>query len=68
MVWAAFFSGGKLRCAFLEARQNRNAYYLLLRGENFANRNYIFQQDNPSIRSAKYTKNWFEDDKISTLN
>ncbi len=73
MVWAAFGFGGKTAIVFLNGRQNSQDYvrtleqHLLPQGEQICGPNWIYQQDNASIHTSGFTKNWFEANNVLVL-
>jgi hypothetical protein len=73
MVWAAFGYGGKSSIVFLNGRQNSQDYvrvlenHLLPVGEQICGPNWIFQQDNASIHTSRFTKNWFEANNVRVM-
>lgn len=66
MVWAGFSKGDKTALAFLDGRQTAQDYQLMLEDNLLpyapliAGANWVFQQDNASIHSARSTKEWFD--------
>ena len=74
MVWGAFCQHGKSDLALLNGRQTAQHYIQTLENDlvpfatKFYGQNYIFQQDNASIHTAKRTKTWFNEQKIEVMD
>jgi transposase len=70
MVWGGFSSRGTTELAFLEGKQDAEAYIATLSDHllPFAHANhgdgYFFQQDNASIHTAGVVARWFEEPDI----
>ncbi|RWR98786.1 Transposable element Tc3 transposase-like protein, partial [Dinothrombium tinctorium] len=74
MVWAGFSSSGKTSIAFLDGRQKASDYqrtlsdFILPVGSQLGGPQWIFQQDNAAIHTAKSTKTWFADHGVKVLD
>lgn len=70
MVWGAFGFNGKSDLVILNGRQKKENYLELVQtqletyGTKIGGQNYIFQQDNAPIHTAKVVKSWFEQQKM----
>lgn len=69
MVWAAFCFHGKTPICFITAKMNARNYEDLLEdiliefSEGLPTENWIFQQDNAAIHTARSVKQWFQEKK-----
>ena len=74
MVWGAFCERGKSDLVILNGRQTAQHYIKTLAKQlvtfstKFYHQNYIFQQYNASIHTAKKTKTWFNEQKIEVID
>ena len=74
MVWGAFCERGKSDLAPLNGQKTAQHYFQTLENEllpfttEFYRQNYIFQQDNASIHTAKMMKTWFNEQKIEVMD
>lgn len=73
MTWAAISYYGSVDIVFLEGKQDSSKYIHLLNNEYeticaiVKGRQWVFQQDNAPIHTAKQVKNWFEAKKNEVL-
>ncbi|KAF0710565.1 hypothetical protein AaE_012468 [Aphanomyces astaci] len=71
MVWGGFSSRGKTELAFLEGKQNSEAYietisnYMLPFAHCMHADDYRFQQDNASIHTARSVMEWFKEPDVA---
>jgi hypothetical protein len=74
MIWGAFSANGKAELVIMEGRQNAQKYVEVLEksmlpfAEDNHGQDFIFQQDNAAIHTARATKAWFEDKNITVLD
>ncbi|OXA39388.1 Transposable element Tc3 transposase [Folsomia candida] len=74
MIWAAFGSKGRSNVAFIKGTMDSTGYtkmlqeHLLKFGAKMGGRKWIFQQDNASIHSSRFTKDYFLQKKIRVLD
>ena len=74
MVWAAFCFHGKTPICFITAKMNARNYEDLLEdiliefSEGLPTENWIFQQDNAAIHTARSVKQWFQEKNIRVLD
>ena len=74
MIWGAFSASGKAELVVREGHQNGQQCVevmetsLLPFAEVHHGQDFIFQQDNASIHTAKVTKAWFEDKNVTVLD
>ncbi|CAK9827463.1 Transposable element Tc3 transposase [Anthophora retusa] len=73
MIWGAISSKGVVDLRILKGRQNSKKYLEILKTAKIRifdvvrDNQWIFQQDNASIHSAKLVKDWFEEQEITCL-
>ncbi|CAK9804825.1 Transposable element Tc3 transposase [Anthophora quadrimaculata] len=73
MVWGAISSKGVVDLKVLKGRQNSKTYLEILKTAKIRifdvvrDNQWIFQQDNAAIHTAKLVKNWFEEQEIICL-
>jgi DNA-directed RNA polymerase subunit F len=73
MVWAGVSYSGKTDLAFVDGRLNAAGYvdilksHLLPFGQRKHNNNYIFQQDNAPIHTARFSKAFFDQKKMQII-
>ena len=73
MVWAGFCWGGTTDIVFVDGRLNSVGYrqllsdHLLPKANEIAGQNWIFQQDNAGIHTAKIIKSWFADNQMTVM-
>lgn len=73
MIWAAFGYLGKSPICFVSHKMTSEKYVELLDnvlidfGDNLWGLNWIFQQDNAAIHSARYTKNFLDEKNVPLL-
>ncbi|OQS03934.1 hypothetical protein THRCLA_21025 [Thraustotheca clavata] len=73
MVWGGIWSNGKTKLAFLNGTQNSIAYtktlsdYLLPAVRHYFGEDFLFQQNNASVHTSKYTKAFLTNMKIPTM-
>lgn len=74
MVWGCFSYNGVGPLIFISKNMNAEAYEKLLEdtileaGPALAGDNWLFQQDNAAIHTAKRVKHWFERQNIKTVD
>lgn len=74
MIWAGFSTGGKTELALVPQKMNSIVYIELLEAmmiekeEELCGENFIFQQDNASIHSARTAKDFFREQNINVLD
>jgi len=74
MIWAAISYQGKSDIAFLDGRQNSQAYcatlenYLLPFSKSKHEGGFIFMQDNAAIHKSSLMKRWFEEHQTLLLD
>lgn len=74
MVWAGFGHGGRTEIMVLRGRQSATDYiqllerHLLPHGQRIGGRNWVFQQDNAAIHTARVTKDWFARHQVTVLD
>ena len=74
MIWAAFSSKGKTSLVILEGKQNARKYCKVLENHllpfvaQLHNGDCVFQQDNASIHTARYTTDWIKGKSIDVLD
>lgn len=74
MIWGAIWSDGKSDLAFLEGKQNSEAYcktlekFLLPAGAEHFRGNYVFQQDNAPIHTSRMTKDFLHENNVALLD
>ncbi len=70
MIWAGIWADGATKLTFVEGTQTADDYvntlseYLL----PAAHRRFVFQQDNASIHTARYTKAFFRDQEMKVMD
>ncbi|CAK9827587.1 Transposable element Tc3 transposase [Anthophora retusa] len=73
MIWGAISSKGVVDLRILKGRQNSKKYLEILKTAKIRifdvvrDNQWIFQQDNASIHTAKLVKDWFEEQEITCL-
>ncbi|CAK9819131.1 Transposable element Tc3 transposase [Anthophora quadrimaculata] len=73
MIWGAISSKGVVDLKVLKGRQNSKTYLEILKMAKIRifdvvrDNQWIFQQDNAAIHTAKLVKNWFEEQGITCL-
>lgn len=73
MVWGAFSYYFKLPICFITTKMDSKLYLELLEDvlieklDEFADEEFIFQQDNAAIHVSKQSKLWFESKNIKLL-
>ena len=74
MIWGAFSANGIAELVVVEERQNAQKYVNVLETSLFPfdevhhGQDFIFQQNNASINTAKVTKAWFKYKNVTALN
>ena len=73
MLWGSISCKGALSLERICGRQNANGYLQLLERQieviedEFGTENWIFQQDNAPIHTARTVKNWFASNNVEVL-
>ena len=74
MVWGAINFSFKIDLVIMEGKFNSIKYCEMLgdnficKAHNFQGNNFIFQQDNASTHTSKYTREMLEEENINTLD
>ena len=74
MILGLFLANGKTELVIMEGRQNAQKYVKVLEMsllpfvEVHHAQDFIFQQDNVSVHTAKVTNAWFEDNNVTVLH
>lgn len=74
MIWAGFCAAGKTEIAYVPTKINSQNYIELLedtmveRTEELCGVNFVFQQDNAAVHSAKIVEEWFSLKNIEVLD
>lgn len=74
MIWGAISFNGTIDLTLMRGRQTAESYVELLNDQKtritevMGHPNWIFQQDNAPIHTARHVKNWFVANNITTLD
>ena len=75
MIWGAFSFNGKMELQVVQGRQTATGYVdmlqrasLLTEGPRLCGNDWIFQQDNAAIHTARLTKDFFQENSVALLD
>uniref|UniRef100_A0A3B4XWE3 Tc1-like transposase DDE domain-containing protein n=1 Tax=Seriola lalandi dorsalis TaxID=1841481 RepID=A0A3B4XWE3_SERLL len=75
MIWGAFSLNGTMELQVVQGRQTAAGYVEMLQratfmteGPRLCGNDWVFQQDNATIHSARLTKNFFQENNITLLD
>uniref|UniRef100_A0A3Q0QWA4 Tc1-like transposase DDE domain-containing protein n=1 Tax=Amphilophus citrinellus TaxID=61819 RepID=A0A3Q0QWA4_AMPCI len=75
MIWGAFSFNGTMELQFVQGRQTAAGYVemlqrasLMTEGPRLCGNDWVFQQDNAAVHSARLTKDFFQENNITLLD